>query len=635
MDRNSIIGLVIIFALMAGYGYYSSPSKEEKQKMELARKQAYEQRQATLDSIESAMLQAAVNDTNAQGGIDTNTTNLEIDPNQVFALAQTGEKQITSIENEVFTLNFSNIGGRISGAQLKDFVSYNQDSIVLFDEKNSNFFLSFFANNRTVNTKDLYFEILPPSQSVVKGNDSCTIKYRVYPNTTNLEFDKSRYLEFEYTIYGNQYMIGFKINTVGLNDLIAINTNALDLTWNAELQQYEKALSMEQINTAVYYKPDTYEVDYLSETKDDSKEMNYPVKWVSFKQQFFSVSLISDDVKFAGAKIANNTNKNPRPNYLKSLEASIEIPYNSSLENQSFDMRIYMGPNKYRTLTDYNLDLERQIPLGWSFFLMQWINRIAVIPTFDWLDAYGINYGIIILILTIFLKLFLFPIAYKSYVSSAKMRIIKPEVDELSKKYPKPEQAMEKQKAVMNLYKKAGANPMSGCIPMLLQFPILLAMFRFFPASIELRQQPFLWADDLSSYDSILSLPFEIPFYGAHVSLFALLMAISNLFYTRMTFRQSGSSAQMPGMKYMMYLMPIMFLGFLNSYSSALNYYYLLSTLFTFFQMWLIRQFMNDAKIHAKILEHKKKPVVKSKFQQRMEDMVKKQQQRQQNQKRK
>ncbi|MEG1763256.1 MAG: membrane protein insertase YidC, partial [Bacteroidales bacterium] len=372
------------------------------------------------------------------------------------------------------------------------------------------------------------------------------------------------------------------------------------------------------------YKPTTNDVDYLSETKDDAESIKTPLKWVSFKQQFFCVTLIADDA-FLNADIENKTQKKAPKGYLKDVSALIGIPYTSS-NDQSIGMRIYMGPNKYSTMRAYDLDLERQIPLGWSFFLMQWINRVAVIPTFDFLSGFNISYGIIILILTILLKIILFPITYKSYVSSAKMRVIKPETDEIAKKFAKPEQAMEKQKATMTLYKKAGINPMSGCIPMLVQFPILLAMFRFFPASIELRQQHFFWADDLSSYDIIATLPFNIPFYGSHISLFAILMAISNLLYTHMTMKQSAGTNQMPGMKMMMYIMPIMFLGFLNSYSAALNYYYFLSTLITFGQMWMIRQFMNDAKVRLRIQEQKKKPIVKSKFQKRLEEMARQQQ---------
>jgi YidC/Oxa1 family membrane protein insertase len=274
----------------------------------------------------------------------------------------------------------------------------------------------------------------------------------------------------------------------------------------------------------------------------------------------------------------------------------------------------------------YKLDLERQIPLGWSFFLMQWINRFVVIPVFAWLGSYGWNYGIVILLLTIMLKIVLFPIAYRTYRSTAKMRVLKPEVDEIAKKFPKKEDAMKKQQATMALYKQVGVNPMAGCVPMLLQFPILIALFRFFPASIELRQKSFLWAEDLSSYDSIATLPFEIPFYGDHVSLFTLLMTISTIIYTYMNNQMMSSSQQMPGMKTMMYLMPIMFLGWFNSYASGLSYYYMLANLITFGQMFVIRRTINEEKIYKKLQENKKKPKKQSGFQKRLEEAARKRQ---------
>jgi YidC/Oxa1 family membrane protein insertase len=365
-------------------------------------------------------------------------------------------------------------------------------------------------------------------------------------------------------------------------------------------------------------------VDYLSETKDDEESLKTDVRWLSFKSRFFNAVLIGDE-PFLNADIKAFTDeRNTDDHYLRSMAALIAVPF-KNIPQQTFPMRMYFGPNKYRTLKKYDLDLQRQIPLGWSFFLMAWINIYAVIPVFDWLGGYGWNYGIVILLLTIMLKIVLFPIAYKTYKSSAKMRVLKPEIDEISKKFPKTEDAMKKQQATMALYKKAGVNPMAGCVPMLLQFPILIAMFRFFPSSIELRQQAFLWADDLSSYDSVLSLPFNIPFYGDHVSLFTLLMTISTIMYTKINNDMMGStSTQMPGMKTMMYIMPVMFLGIFNNYASGLSYYYLLANLFTFAQMYVIRQTIDEEKILKQIQLNKTKPVKKkSGFQKRLEEMAK------------
>ncbi|MFU8844512.1 MAG: membrane protein insertase YidC, partial [Bacteroidales bacterium] len=372
----------------------------------------------------------------------------------------------------------------------------------------------------------------------------------------------------------------------------------------------------------VYYKFHEDDVDYLSETKNDSEDLVNRLKWVSFKHRFFSSTLIAKDY-FSNAKVKAFEKEGGNDRYLRSMETDIGLPFNLS-SHEKIALAFYFGPNKFKTLRQYKLDLERQIPLGWSFFLMAWINRYAVLPVFNFLENFGWNYGIIILVLTILLKIVLFPIAYKSYLSSAKMRVLKPEMEELAKKFPKKEDAMKKQQATMDLYRQAGVNPMAGCVPMLLQFPILIAMFRFFPSAFELRQQSFLWADDLSSYDSILDLPFTIPFYGDHVSLFTLLMTVSTILYTKVSQDMMGSTQQqMPGMKTMMYIMPVMFLGLFNNYASGLSYYYFLANVITFGQIYLIRKTIDESKIRKQIEINKKKPKKKSKWQERLEAAAK------------
>jgi YidC/Oxa1 family membrane protein insertase len=410
-----------------------------------------------------------------------------------------------------------------------------------------------------------------------------------------------------------------------MDQAIDAGNKFLILTWNDNLKNLEKSLKMEQMTSTIYYKYDQDKVDYISETKDEERYLkNEKIKWFSFKQQFFTSVLISDTY-FTEPRLRT---QKPLPGphaLLKTMFAEAGIPY-SGKETSSVGMSMYFGPNKFYTLRSYKLDLEKQIPLGWSFFLMAWINIYAVIPVFTFFGNLGWNYGIIILVLTILLKIVLFPIAYKTYKSSAKMRVLKPDIDELNKKFPKKDDAMKKQQATMDLYKKAGVNPMAGCIPMLLQFPILIAMFRFFPSSIELRQQSFLWATDLSSYDSIWTFPngFSLPWYGNHISLFALLMTVSSIIYTRINDQMMGSTQQqMPGMKTMMYMMPVMFLFWFNDYSSGLSYYYLLANLLTFAQIYLIRAFLDEKKLHAQIEANKKKPVKKSGFQKRLEDMAK------------
>lgn len=619
MSKQSIIGLVLMFLVLLGFSYWQT-DKMAKQRQQLAEQQAAEATAST-DTVASDTLNV-IPDTQAPTASPEKQQESQIDQANPFSASLQGEDRYFEVENEVFRLRFLNKGGRIAGITLKDYLTYQKEDLVLFDERLSDFYLQFFANNRSIRTDRCYFECLMPQAAQVSGSDSLEVRMRLYPNRT--DSGRNSYIEFAYTIYGNSYKMGFDVRFSEMQNFIAANTSFIDLVWNARLEQLEKSLQMESMNTAVYYKPLNDKVRYLKETRDDAKSLTTPTRWISFKQQFFSVSLMADK-DFPSAEIRNYTQKTAPVGYLKDLEAVIGLPYDGAAQ-QEIGMSLYAGPNKYRVLRSFDLDLERQIPLGWSFFLMQWINRGAVIPVFDFLESKGLHYGLIILILTILLKIVLFPLTYKSYASSAKMRVLQPEVAEINKKYPKPEQAMDKQRATMALYKKAGVSPLSGCIPMLLQFPIVLAMFRFLPASIELRQKSFLWADDLSAYDSVLNLPFNIPFYGDHISLFALLMALSNLLYTHMTMKQQAQTNQMPGMKFMMYFMPVMLLCFLNSYASGLNYYYCLSMLITFLQMFFIRRMIDDKKVLAKIQENKKKPVKKSKFQQRLEEMARRQQ---------
>ncbi|MCF8367261.1 MAG: membrane protein insertase YidC, partial [Bacteroidales bacterium] len=433
--------------------------------------------------------------------------------------------------------------------------------------------------------------------------------------------------ESVYTLYGDKYMMGYDLKLVGMNEVVDPGTSFLNLTWEAEMRRQEASLENDRAETTIYYKHYQDDVEYLNETKDDEEIIKTKLRWISFKSRFFISSFIADNA-FENADLRAFINEEEtNPHYLRNMQAEIGVPFYNQPE-QTFASSFYFGPNKYKTLKKYHLDLERQIPLGWSFFLMAWINIYAVLPVFNWLGGYGWNYGIVILILTILLKIVLFPIAYKTYLSSARMRVLKPEIEELGKKFPKQEDAMKKQQATMALYKKAGVNPMAGCLPMLLQFPILIAMFRFFPSSIELRQQAFLWAHDLSSYDSIVSWTQQIPllsqYYGNHVSLFTLLMTISTIIYTKINNDMMGSAqTQMPGMKLMMYIMPLMFLGIFNNYASGLSYYYLLANLFTFGQMYVIRLTIDEDKIRRQILANKKKPVKTSGFQKRLEDMAK------------
>lgn len=639
MDKNTIIGLVLIFAIFIGFSILNQPSKEEierRQRIQDSIAQVNRQRDSLLkikhaESEEIAEVEKREVDTT----LSQEQLALEnLDRLGVFASSATGVSEEYLIENEHLRIWISNVGGKIVNVELKEYKTFDSLPLVLFNNDDLIFGYTFFANSRRINTDKLYFQPIFNNQEfsadremMVSGSDSLLFAMRLYTDNPDGTPDKNRYIEYLYTVYGDDYMIGYKFNLVGMDKVIDHGSGFIDLNWETEMRRQEKSLVNERNESTVYWKYDKESVKYLSERKDAKESLKLPVKWVSFKSRFFVATLIADQ-SFTNAEISSVTDpKNTDDHYLKNMSALVAVPFGNEA-NQSFDMNFYFGPNKYKTLKQYDLDLERQVPLGWSFFLIAWINIYAVINVFNWLGDSGLNYGIVILILTVLLKLVLLPIAYKTYKSTAKMRILKPEIDEIAKKFPKPEDAMKKQQATMTLYKKAGVNPMAGCVPQLLQFPILIAMFRFFPSSIELRQQSFLWAHDLSSYDSILDLPFNIPFYGSHVSLFTLLMTISTIIYTKINNKLMGSSTgQMPGMKTMMYIMPIMFLGIFNNFASALSYYYFLANIMTFAQMYLIRKTIDEEKIHQQILMQKTKPVKKSKFQRKLEELSKQQQQ--------
>lgn len=641
-NKNTIIGLVLIFLIFIGYSYWMSPSKEEIQKQRHIADSIDQVNNAAKDSViaiqarEKALAEIQKKQVEESGStVDTVTLKREKLHDQLgsFSGSAEGKHGTITIENELVRIKVSKQGGKIDFVELKKYKSWDKSPLILVNNDSLNFGISFFSNNRIINTNKLFFRPVwihgaNSSDSLISvvGKDSIQLAMRLYPDMTDTSLASDKYIEFLYTLHGDQYMLGFKINFKGMTDLFDPSTKYLVLNWDTKVKRQEKSLKMEQMNTTIYYKFSEDKVDYLSETKDEEKYLkNEKVQWISFKQQFFASSIFASGY-FTEPKL--KTVAGPEVgNKVKFVSMEMGIPFIPS-ETTSIPLSLYYGPLKYYTLKSYHMDLERQIPLGWGFFLMAWINIWAVIPVFTFFGNFGWNYGIIILILTILLKTVLFPIAYKTYKSSAKMRALKPDIDELNKKFPKKEDAMKKQQATMALYKSAGVNPMAGCIPLLLQMPILIAMFRFFPSSIELRQSAFLWATDLSSYDSIWTFPngFSIPYYGDHVSLFALLMTISSIFYTKINDQMMGSQqTQMPGMKTMMYLMPVMFLFWFNDYSSGLSYYYLLANLLTFAQIYIIRATIDEKKLHAQIEANKKKPVKKSGFQKRLEEMAKKQ----------
>ncbi|MDD3700318.1 MAG: membrane protein insertase YidC [Bacteroidales bacterium] len=627
MNRDTTLGFILIALILIGYSIWMTPSKEEM--AERQRKAdsiaVVRQQNKILDSLQHALeaAQAPVQAVEIQPATSDSIEPLT-DLYGAFAISATGEDNDIILENKVFRITLASKGGAIRKVEHTQYQTWDSLPLIVFEPSTADFDLNFFSRNRIINTHSLYFQPYidgKPFQGerLISETDNLSLSMRAYADG---EDSVERYIEYEYILRPDEYMLDFLIRFKGMEGIISSNTTFVNLDWKLDLLQQERTVDRFSTPT-IYYKHFQDDVDNLSERKNDEKSVKTRVKWVSFKQRFFSATLIAGEA-FDNAFMRHYEKEiKPNPRYLKTMEASVELPLQGS-SDQQIALSFYFGPNSFPDLRDYKLDLERQIPLGWGFFLMAWINIYVVIPVFTFLGSYGWNYGIVILILTILIKAVLFPIAYKTYMSSAKMRVLKPEIDEISAKYPKQEDAMKKQQAIMSLYKRAGVNPMSGCIPMLLQMPILIAMFRFFPSSIELRQQSFLWATDLSSFDSILDLPFTIPFYGSHVSLFTLLMTISTIIYTYLNNQMMGQqTGQMPGMKTMMYFMPVMFLGIFNNYASGLSYYYMLTNLITFGQMFIFRQLINEDKLRARIEANKKKPVKKSAFQKRMEDAAK------------
>ena len=642
-NKNTLIGFLLIAAILFGWMYFMTPSKEqlaEQQRIQDSIRQARLEQMA-LDSLRMAQQQdaqttALMADSTQLSEMDSLDRAQMIQNNLrdkfgIFAVSAQGTEQTWTIENKLQKLTFSSKGGFLKQVELKDYKTFDSLPLISFDPETAKFDLSFFAQNRIVNTSQFYFQPYMNGQPYSGGDitvaegDSVVFTLRM----PTAEADK--YLEYVYTVRYDNYMMDFDIRTVGLKDVIANNADYLTIDWDVDLMKQEKSTDR-FAGESVYYRSLTdKDVDHLNEQKDSEQTVNSKLKWVSFKQRFFCNVIVAKN-EFENARMATLTRNSNNPRYFKSMSANIEVPYDVKAETNVIPMQLYFGPNHFKTLRSYGIGLQDQINLG-NFFLIRWINY-GVIAVFNWLSSYGWNYGIVILILTILIKTLLFPLAFKSYKSSAITRVLKPEMEAINAKYPKEEDAMKKQQAVMNLQRQAGVSPASGCLPALLQFPILIAIFRFFPASIELRQQPFLWADDLSTYDSIIEFP---KFLGMdHLSLFTLLMTITTFIYTYVNNKQMdvSSNPQMKPMKWMMYLMPIMFFGIFNNYSSGLSYYYMLVNIITFIQMFVFRKMINEDKVRATIEENKRKPQKKSNFMKRLEEAQKQQAKMQQQQKR-
>ncbi len=622
MDKNTIIGFVLILAIVIGFSQLNKPSKQE-----LATKR-YNDSIALVEQnkVENKAIADASKAPTADS-LATNDTSKVADTFGGFSASAQGQEKLLTLENELVKLTLSSKGGRIYSAQLKKFRTHDSLPLILFDGKESAMDFTFVTNNnRVVNSSDLYFEPVSDIIKDSKGNKTIILRLK----TTG-----QGYMDFAYTLPANSYMMSFGIKASNMTTIMPAGINSLDMHWASKIRQQEKGRKFEDRYSAIEYKFVADDIEKMSESKDDQKELDNKVKWIAYKDQFFSSILISN-TGISSTKLKSTLEKEGS-GYLKSYSSNMVVDFDPT-GKQPTTFQMYFGPNQYKILkafdkgveSDKELQLNKLIPLGWGIF--GWVNRFVIIPMFNFFSQFISSFGLIILLMTIVIKLVLFPLTYKSYMSSAKMRVLKPEIDEIHAKIP-AEKVAERQKATMDLYSKVGVSPLSGCIPSLLQIPLLFAMFSFFPASIELRQQSFLWAKDLSAYDSIMQLPFEIPFgFGSHVSLFCLLMTVTNIIYTKLNMTNTATADQPGGamMKWMMYLMPVMFLFMFNSYASGLSYYYFISTLISIAQTYAIRAAVDEkkllAQLHAKRVSNSKKPAKKGGFMERLEKMQREQQ---------
>lgn len=608
MDKNTFTGLFLIMVIMGASFFFMRPSEADLKK---------ERIQAHADSVKRGQIKSP--SITAAKAADTSKAKAAATPKvdsallkMPFGATTIGTQKFVTLENKDIRVKLSTQGGKVYSVELKDYKTFNHKPLVLFDGDKNRFGLTFTAGNNSINTDKLYFTPTGGDLQVAE-KDSASI-------TMRLNYSPTQYIDYIYSLKGTGYKVGLTVKTTGLEQVIA-NTSALNVDWSANMHRQEKDLEQERRYSNVYFMNTNTDVDYLSETKDDSKEItDKKMQWVSFQAHFFSGVLIAKE-SFTKSKLSIATNVTDTVDS-KQMTANVTIPKSN---DGSYPMEFYFGPNKYNFLKTQGYHLEKQVYMGWGF--LAYINRFSVLPVFNFLSQFTSNYGIIILALTLILKLVLSPLTYKSYLSMAKMRILKPEMDEIKAKVG-DDNATLLQQEYLKLYKQAGVNPLGGCLPLLIQMPIVFAFFRFFPSLFELRGQSFLWMHDLSTYDSVITFSANIPFIGNHISLMCLLMTISTLIYTYFNNQISGASGQM---KYIGYITPIIFLGALNSYPAGLNYYYFLANMMTFLQQYIIRLMVDDKKIHAKIQDNKKKPVDPKKktsgFQARMEEMMRQKQQ--------
>ena len=646
MDRNTVTGLILIFLIFIGFSLYNTNKVNKAFEKALAVADA-DYAKGNLETARTEYIEALrfkqnqpdalakINEINLKLGnipekqksdslgvqqpntavSETKPASLKTDINQygVFAQTAVGENDFITLENNKIELKISLKGGRVYSVRLKDYKTFDARPLILFSGDSTVFGFNFFTNdNKAVQTNNLFFKPVSDTKSYKVVSQPESVVLRLFAGD-------DKYIEYKYTLAPDKYAVDFNVTFKSMEGIIAANQNSLTLDWKMFIPQQEKGRQNEENYSTIkykYYQDEVVDLKLRQSKEIEKSDITTKLSWIAFQDQFFSSIIITNDF-FLNASV-NSTRTLASKKYMRYYTSEVGIPFNSGSSN-SVNMKLYYGPNSITILRKEGLQLEKIVFLGRN--IIGWISRFVIIPIFNWLNHFIKNFGLIILILTIIIKVVLFPLTFKSYQSQAKMQVLKPMVEELGKKFPKKEDAMKKQQATMDLYKRAGVNPMGGCLPMLLQMPILFAMFRFFPVSIELRQAHFLWATDLSTYDSILHLPFMIPMYGDHVSLFTLLMTASTLLTMKMTGSSPGSDQ--PGMKMMMYMMPIMFMLILNNFSAGLTYYYFLANMLTYAQNMISKRFINADAVLATLEENKKKPMKKSKWQQRLETAAK------------
>ena len=589
MDKNTLVGFILIGAVLIGFSIYNRPSQEE---MERARR--YQDSIQTIAQQEAAKLDAEAAAKSTQA--------LTLDSTSLFFGANQGTEQFTTLENNLVKVTFSNKGGRVVSATLKDYKDQQGQPLTLFNEKESAMNFAFEGKNENILTEDLFFQPTNVTDSTI---------------TMRLQTTGAGYIDFAYRLLPESYMVDFNVRANGMQNVFPAALKTVNIGWSQRARQQEKGFDFEQRYTSLTYKPVDDGSDYLSEMSDDKETFEEPMQWIAFKNQFFSSVLIANQ-NFENVTLESVIQKEGS-GYMKDYTADMTTFFDPT-GKKATELQMYLGPNHFKTLLATNdlvinqeedPELEDLVYLGWP--LVREINRWFTINLFDWLSGWGLNMGLVLLLMTFIVKAIVYPATYKSYMSSAKMRVLKPYIEKINAKYPNQEDALKKQQETMQLYSEYGVSPMGGCLPMLIQMPVFMALFFFVPNAIELRQESFLWAPDLSTYDDVINWGVNIPFLGDHLSLFCLLFSVTNILNTwYMMKQQDTGQQQMPGMKIMMYLMPVMFIFIFNSYSSGLNYYYFISGLIGILTTIILRKTTNEPKLLA-ILEANKAKIKQQK----------------------